>query len=382
MSLINPINFHGNYMVLELTNRCCCSCIHCARSPDSPYFRQMGEIPQELIRGLIKDLVEANIKFYDFNLFWLGEPLMHSSFSKIYSFLSEQNQMHKLFGSINVHTNAHYLTGKVIEVVRRYNSVPQTWHLTLDAVTPQTYKKIKRSEGFEDVVENAKRFIKHKSGDFPRIVLQFIVEELNAHEAKDFIRQWGDEFQKAGHGFSKVAYFVPGYIDNFIFLRQCDAIHGGISRQVRLNKLYQRVLEENKIPPHDYSNKRPFFYPEGFVSVPYGERKHNLNPDFNEPSICSGFWKTPTISWSGEVTVCQRDSAMELKVGNLNQNQFSEIWWGSEEIELKRRDVIQQNFKNLNPCLNCIVPKSSNYSTISNEEIEFYLNQKNEKRLP
>ena len=35
---MKPINYHGNYMVLELTNKCNCNCVHCIRDKGVPYL--------------------------------------------------------------------------------------------------------------------------------------------------------------------------------------------------------------------------------------------------------------------------------------------------------------------------------------------------------
>jgi len=170
-----------------------------------------------------------------------------------------------------------------------------------------------------------------------------------------------------------VGYFVPGYVDNFIFLRQCDAVYGGAKRQALLNELYKKVLKENNVPEHNYSGKEPLFNPQGFIEIPYSRKRKLENVNFQENTICSGFWKTPTISWTGEVTVCQRDSGMLLKVGDLNQQRFFKIWWENSTMRKFRQAIINQDFSKIPLCDKCLVPKSSNYSAISEEELAYYM---------
>ncbi len=357
---------------MELTNNCNCNCSHCIRDKGIKYLEKKGNIEKRIVINLIDDLVNNAIKFYDFNMFWLGEPLMHPDFLEIYSYVLNANKKNKLFGSVNIHTNAHFLSQEIINLLNEFHDVPQTWHLTIDATSPITYQKISGTHGFEKVVENCKQLLSQKEGKFPRIVFQFIVEEENYYEAEPFINFWSKEFEKYKLSFSKVGYFVPGYVDNFIFLRQCDAVTGGEERQKKLNTLYKNTLLENGIQDHNYEGKEAVFIPEGYVHIPYKKRKKLGEVDFSKNSICSGFWKTPTISWTGEVTVCQRDSGMELKAGDLKKEKFSEIWWESKQMKKNRNAMIEQDLEKIPICNGCLIPKSSNYSSISENELEYY----------
>jgi len=375
---MRPINFHANYMILELTNKCNSNCIHCIREVGSPHLMEQGFIKKEAVKKLMDNLYENNIKFYDLNLFWLGDPLMHPDFAEIYRYILKKSQEKKMFSTINIHTNAFYLSREIIDILKKYPDIPQTWHLTLDANTKETYLKIKQFDGFDTAKNNAIKLIKEKSGKFPRIVMQFIVEEENCHEAKPFIEFWENQFKSNKRSASKAAYYVPGYVDNFIFLRQFDCITGGEGRQKTANEIYRKAIAENNIPKHDYKGKESLFDMDGFIGTPI-VRKNEIDDDFSKAEICSGFWKTPTISWNGDVTVCARDTEMKLKVGNINEHKFSDIWWENADMKSKRNAMINQDFKEIGCCKDCMIPKSSNYSAITKEQLELYKKHQNEK---
>ena len=368
---MKPINFHSSYMILELTNYCNNNCIHCVRDMNLKHLKHKGFIKKELVKDLMDDLIKNNIRFYDLNMFWLGEPLMHPDFNDIYSYILKANKKQKVFNTINIHTNAYFLTKEKMDVFFKYSDVVQTLHFTIDAATRETYMKVKRFDGFERVVKNVKEFLKAKKGKFPRVVMQFIVEEENYKEVPEFIDFWSREFEKNKMHFTKVAYYVPGYVDNFIFLRQLDAVSGGVDKQRKANDLYRKVIAENRIPEHDYTGKEPIFDSEGFDGFPE-ERGNGMKDDFENTEICSGFWKTPVISWTGEVTVCARDNALELCVGNLNENKFSEIWWENGNIRKKRQAMINKDFKEIPLCKNCLIPKSSNYTSMTPKQLNLY----------
>jgi hypothetical protein len=68
------------------------------------------------------------------------------------------------------------------------------------------------------------------------------------------------------------------------------------------------------------------------------------------------------------VTVCTRDNRHENKVGNLKDKRFSELWWSAMQRE-RRAKVAVGDYSGLDLCQTCFIPKSSNYTEISPEEI-------------
>ena len=64
-------------MVLELTNRCNLSCVHCAVSEKGhPHHLQTGVMSTQSIVDLFSDMKETGAHFDTLILFWLGEPLL------------------------------------------------------------------------------------------------------------------------------------------------------------------------------------------------------------------------------------------------------------------------------------------------------------------
>ena len=87
--------------------------------------------------------------------------------------------------------------------------------------------------------------------------------------------------------------------------------------------------------------------------------------------VCAGFWKSPVVGWDGRVTTCTRDSHMRNQVGDLRTTTFSELWW-SENMRRRRFMVAQRDYSDLSLCQSCFIPRSLNYTGITEEELRQY----------
>jgi hypothetical protein len=87
---------------------------------------------------------------------------------------------------------------------------------------------------------------------------------------------------------------------------------------------------------------------------------------------CSGFFKSPTVNWDGRVTVCTRDSALRLAVGDISNEPFSRVWWGNPRLDAIRLAVVGGEYAALDFCRECMIPMSYNYTGISAEELAVY----------
>lgn len=349
------IDFEQNYLVIELTNNCILNCTHCIQHlRNHKHFKKRGFMQKKLITKLLEDLKKSNLKFDALVLFWLGEPLLHPQFKEIYKTLLLENKKNNLFNKIEVHTNGYLLNKKIISTIFEYNNVIQRWHFSLDAITAQTYKKIKGKDYYTKIQNNIKRLIqkkKEKRSKYPQIVLQFIIEKTNNKEAKLFSDYWKNYLNSLEMNCETYGHFVPNLDKDCIFFRQLDCLDQ--ANQKEANILYEKTLEEIKTTP-----------PTFFNSICSKLRKCRSN-------ICSGPWKSPVISWNGDITVCTNDVDLKLKIGNIKDQKFSEIWWENKKLGTLRRMLIKNQLKRL-ICYKCIIPQSSNYTGITEKELSLY----------
>lgn len=358
-----PVPMPGSYLVLELSNKCPLKCRHCAVSEADlghPHYLSYVHMSRGMVRELLRDLLRTGIRFDNLVMFWLGEPLANPEFAEIYADVLRYNDRGQIFSKIEVHTNCFPLTERICRVALNDHPVPQVWHMTMDAIRRETYVAIKGVDGFDKSHKNARRMVRLK-GELgtrnPKLVFQFIVSDLNVGEAEEFTRFWGSEFERAGLAWRATGYHVPHWDEyEYVFLKQLDCPTP--EEQDRQNAIYDALMSRMGL--------KPIVTPgvEEKVRRPVGRR--NL-------TTCSGFWKSPTISSDGRVTVCTRDNTYHLAVGDLKRQSFSEIWMKSPLLNRRRQQVARGDYTELPYCQTCFIPRSVNYTGITEEEVRAFM---------
>ncbi|MBM75930.1 MAG: hypothetical protein CMK59_11065 [Proteobacteria bacterium] len=343
------VDLAGSYLVLESTNRCNLACAHCAVSEEAhPHHQTTGMLDICLVEDLLSDLCENQLSFDSLILFWLGEPTLHPQFLEIYQKALRAAVVGKVFSKIELHTNGIRFSEQKRKGLLNSATIPQVIHFSLDAARPSTYLKIKRRDRLEQAVSNAKTFILEKKAlgaRWPRPIIQFILGRNNQDEADLFLDEWRRFF----YGHDLPVRFSVGAVPNgeepVIFFRQLDA---PTAKQQQLeNECFRRFAEKHQL---DLPKEQPLIVAE------------NLQP-------CSGFWKSPTIDWQGNVTVCTRDNELKNAVGNLRETSFSKLWW-SEDMMKRRAKVALGDYEDHSLCQTCFIPKSLNHTDISELEIQ------------
>ncbi len=352
-----PPRLPGSYLVLETTNRCSLSCVHCSVSERGhPHHARTGFLAPELAEALYEDLARVGARFDALILFWLGEPLIHPQWSRIYRQAVRWSVEAGIFGKVELHTNATHLDARARRAALNDAAVPQVWHFSLDAARRDTYRRIKQRDRFEEVEAHVAAFLHEKGrlgARWPRPVMQFIVSDRNADEAAAFRDRWEASCRRAGLPVRVAFQDVPPGDDAVIFFKQLDCPTA--EEQARQNAVFRRLARAMGQPL-----ARAHKGAERVVPGPAGS-----------VVACSGFWKSPVIGWNGEVTVCTRDNLFENRVGNLREAPFSALWWGPE-MRSRRERVARGDYRGLPPCGTCFIPCSSNYTDISPEEIRLH----------
>ncbi len=339
-------------MVIELANRCSLACVHCAVADTShPHFDSTGYLDVEMAEGLFADLVESGISFDTLILFWLGDPLIHPEFSRIWAAAIRASAEHGVFGKVEVHTNATHLTKRNAAALLNEASSPQVIHFSLDATDRDRYHTIKGRDRYERVVGNIEHFLAEKArlgAPWPRPVFQFIVGSNNVDQVAPFRRYWERVCGDLGIPVTMAAGHVPQGDEAVVFFRQLDCPTAEL--QQRENAIFRAAMAAEGLQLPDQA--------QAGADV--------LNDNV---AVCAGFWKSPVIGWDGSVTTCTRDSHMHNRVGGLREARFSELWW-SETMRRRRVAVAKGDYSGLSQCQSCFIPKSLNYTAISEEEID------------
>lgn len=344
----------GSYLVLETTNRCSLACVHCTVSEvGHPHHARTGMLPVSLAEKLVRDLVAVRARFDVLIPFWLGEPLIHPEFGALYALGLRAAVEHRTFGRVEVHTNATHLTEDRVRVALNAAPVPQTWHLTLDADTRETYRRIKGRDQFDVVVAQVDAFLAARArigARWPRPVLQYILCDRNAEEAPAFRARWEGVMRRYGIPFVTAAQEVPPGDAAVLFFRQLDAPTP--EEQVKQNRVYRDVLTRMGVP------------------LPR-EGRSTLEVPARNAAVCGCFWKSPVVGWDGRVTTCTRDNRLQNALGSLYEASFADLWWG-ERMRGHRDRVARADYRGLEPCGSCFIPRSANYSGITPAELAAY----------
>ena len=347
-----PPHLPGSYLVLELTNRCSLACVHCSVSEDNhPHHQQTGYLDPDIAAALFDDLARTGARFDTLILFWLGEPLLHPHFTTIWRAALRLAVRHGTFRRVEVHTNATHLTAaRTDAVLNDAEGIEQVWHFSLDAVDAETYLAVKGRDRFARVQENVEAFLRRKAARrarWPRPVLQFIVGSNNAHTVSAYRAHWERVCREARLPVVAAAGHVPPGEAVVLFFRQLDCPTPALQEQENAVFRAEMAAQGLALP----------------AAAARGEavRAENLAP-------CSGFWKSPVISWRGEVTACTRDNHLDNTLGRLTEQPFSALWWG-EPMAARRHAVAQGDYGALPLCATCFIPRSLNHTELSPQDI-------------
>ena len=235
----------GSYLVLETINQCSLACVHCtvAEGAAHPHHAAVGFMAPALFQAILDDLAAAGLGFDTLIPFWLGEPLLHPQFGALYQAGLRAAAEFGTFRRVELHTNATHLGRDRVRVALNAAPVPQTWHLSIDAATPERYRAIKGKASFDEVEANILAFLDERArtrAPWPRPVFQMIVGENNADEVPAFAERWTARCRERGLAVRTAAQAVPEGNDAVVFFRQLDA--PTVALQERANAAYRRAM--------------------------------------------------------------------------------------------------------------------------------------------
>lgn len=277
-----PVRFN-----VEPTNYCNLSCSMCPRELNRPFGYMEFNLFQKIIDESIcygKRLIITINKD--------GEPLLHPELPQMIKYAKDKKAAYK----INFYTNGILLTeAKSIELIK---SGLDTVHISIDAFTKETYKKVKNSEKLEIVEENVKRLIelkkKHHSKT-PLIIVKIIQTPDTEDEIKPFVNKW-----------KRVA--------DFIEIGEYHTWDGTLdsSNQFNLDNLSKGI---NRYP-------------------------------------CTFLWYNPVILWDGRVTTCCVDYQGKGIIGDIKEETLAEIWQG-DTLQKIRKAHLEGRYDSIPLCNKC-----------------------------
>ena len=270
---------------VEPTNLCNFNCVMCSRRRSS---RPLGLMSLDLFGAILDDARRCRKTIRWLTLHNDGEPLLHPD-------LATMIHMAKSSGAVEyVHfnTNGQLLTEETAAALVKAGLDDIT--VSIDALTQETFARVKRAGDLQTVSENTRRLmiVKAKLGrSNPWVRAKIIDLPLTAAELSGFYAYWGPRVDEV----------------------QVQPIHnaaGGISAEV--------------------------------------------NTDNQQRHPCSLPWYALAVNWDGTVSPCCVDLSGENIVGDLRRETLQEIFLRGP-IQTYRDKMLSGRESELSPCAECNV---------------------------
>ena len=178
------------YIMFDITNACNSQCIHCPHS--LPEFKKKHN-PKFLNLTKYKKVIDECSKYnIDFiRITADGEPLLHSQLEKMLSY-----PISKGIKKIGLTTNGSLMNDQMASQI--INTGLFMIDFSLDAATPETYKKIRKGLSYKNVIRNIVQFIKTKNelNSNIKVMVSFVKQRENFHEVEKFQKLWKSRVDK------------------------------------------------------------------------------------------------------------------------------------------------------------------------------------------
>jgi MoaA/NifB/PqqE/SkfB family radical SAM enzyme len=271
------------FLLIEPTNACNLDCSFCPRKTSN---REVGYMDFELYKKIIDECVRFGKRMM-IGLQKDGEPLLHPSILKMIKYAKNNSAAHVVHLATNALALGEEMSAGILD------SGLDDLLISIDAVSDETYKKVKGKNELRRVEENVCRFLQLKKkikSRKPFVRVKFISMADNALEAGTFRRKWK-----------------------------------GLADWVEVTGLFQWGGAGNidacfkKYPPR---------YP------------------------CSFPWYWPAINWNGDVSICCYDFNCDGVMGNIHDDSIFNIW-GNPEFRRVRFAHLNKQHDRISLCARC-----------------------------
>ena len=172
------------HLDIELNYSCNLRCPMCTWSAETMVEKKEDWFPFEDYKRLLKDAVEHGTK--SIRLTYINEPLIRLDIDQFVKYASEIGIV-----DIIITTNGTLLTKEVSK--KLIQSGLTKINVSLDAITKETYDKVRVGGDFDITVKNIHNFLearKEIGKKIPKLRVTFVRTALNEHEYEKFVDYW------------------------------------------------------------------------------------------------------------------------------------------------------------------------------------------------
>lgn len=292
---------HPPHLELELNYSCNLRCPMCTWAMETAAEKKEDWFTFDDYKKIIDEAVVLGTK--SIRLCYINEPLIRQDIDQFIKYAVDAGII-----DILITTNGTLLTKTMSK--KLVDAGLTKINVSLDAITEETYDKIRVGGNLNVTVKNIHDFLELRNQmgkKLPKIRLTFVATKINYHEYNNFISYWKDKVDSIGIQYLQNPFGEGRFEDN----TRSEAI----------------ILKKSPIP---------------------------------EKFRCSEPFKRLTLRSNGDVLPCCSFYAVDLVVGNWKKNSLKEIWNNEKMQELRQIHKNGDYTKNI-ICKNCI----QNYSIIS-----------------
>jgi radical SAM protein with 4Fe4S-binding SPASM domain len=263
------------------------------------FTRPTGMLDPDFFERL---LLQLKKNLHSINFYFQGEPYLNKDLLKMVS-LANQKKIYTITS-----TNAHYLNQE--NAVATVLSGLDKLIISVDGITQEIYEQYRQGGNLSKVIGGTREILKQKKllkSNTPHVVWQFVVFKSNEHQIKA-VKKLGRDL-----GVNEV--------------------------KIKTAQIYDFQNGDDLIPVQEkYARYRK--NKEGKYEI----RNKLLNQ-------CWRMWQGCVITWDGKIVPCCFDKDAKHQLGNLERQNFSEIWF-SEEYNRFRQSILKGRNK-IDICNNC-----------------------------
>lgn len=281
-------SFPPRRIFIEPTNICNLNCIHCVH--DGKMTRSHGFIDLDLFKKIIEDIKGWN-RSTELCLFQQGEPLLHKQIDEIVRLSGTE---YDFFTKMN--SNGIALTRELSEklIKNRLDYLV----FSLDAITPETYRRIKRRDYFEKVINNI----------------------------LDYLEIWGE--------------LDTGFVKNFF---ACDI--NILEEDANRHEIPEFIKIFEKLPVGHVSvyELHNFMGAVEEANIKHRSQRQHSKEDW---PCCNSPWDVIGIRWNGDAVACIYDYDSRYIVGNVKNQSVWEIWNSDRMMEF-RQSILDRKYEKI-----------------------------------
>lgn len=319
---------------IEVTSDCNLACSMCGRTYNERFIERnnVGYMDVNLCKKIIDEASKYRVPI---NLYRTGEPLLSPYLTEMIEYAKEKG-----IPWVSISTNGLLMNQEKSRKIIK--SGLNDICFSVDAVTDETYIKLRVKGKFSTLMRNIDNFLKIReelNSETPYIRMQLVPMDDNIHEAVPFAKLWAGKLKKQ---------------DTVIFHQYCPSnipVYKGISIKER-----EELIE---------SLKKEFSGKDMNCQI--------IVEDFRPPKRfvpCERPWLVSLINWDGAVDVCCRVLG-GMKIDTLTDNSLSEMFQSKKYKFLyktrKKKDIARECEKcEERHFLNSILEIESNIGVLRN----------------